>query len=227
MKTTRKREEATDPLPPDEAALAWLIEHGAEQAFQTGFRLVRDLAALPEDSLVSEYDNDPVYSARRMKDLLVDLCSAEPTDNWTGWDRYRQELRQRKGVQAIVRAANWLRRHHSDGPVVDPDLNAEGVIAMAIIFAVEGGGRIVARAGQKEFERFVKSVRKNKPDFEAGWAQLLEQIPAQHQEVMQDRIATYRESCTVLQKIGTRAAMKTLLGEMENYAGSELDAEYP
>ena len=222
-----EEEEATDPLPPDEAALAWLIEHGAEQAFQTGFRLVRDLAALPEDSLVSEYDNDPVYAARRMKDLLVDLCSAEPTDNWTGWDRYRQELRQRKGVQAIVRAANWLRRHHSDGPVVDADLNAEGVIAMAIIFAVEGGGRIVARAGQKEFERFVKSVRKNKPDFEAGWAQLLEQIPAQHQDVMRDRIATYRESCTVLQKIGTRAAMKTLLGEMENYAGSELDAEYP
>lgn len=214
-------------LPPDEAALAYLIEHGAEQAFQTGFRLVRDLAALPEDTLVSEYDNDPVYSARRMKDLLVDLCSAEPTENWTGWDRYRQELKQRKGVQAIVRAANWLRRHHSDGPVVDPDLNAEGVIAMAIIFAVEGGGRIVARAGQKEFERFVKSVRKNKPDFEAGWAQLLEKIPAQHQEVMADRIATYRESCTVLQKIGTRAAMKTLLGEMENYAGSELDAEYP
>lgn len=214
-------------LAPDAAALVWLIEHGAEQAFQTGFRLVRDLAALPEDTLVSEYDNDPVYSARRMKDLLVDLCSAEPTENWTGWDRYRQELKQRKGVQAIVRAANWLRRHHSEGPVVDPDLNAEGVIAMAIIFAVEGGGRIVARAGQKEFERFVKSVRKNKPDFEAGWKQLLEKIPAQHQEIMVDRIATYRESCTVLQKIGTRAAMKTLLGEMENYAGSELDAEYP
>jgi hypothetical protein len=219
-------EEKAD-VPPDEAALTYLIEHGAEQAFQIGFRLVRDLSALPEDSLVSEYDNDPVYSARRMKDLLVDLCSAEPTENWTGWDRYRQELKQRKGVQAIVRAANWLRRHHSEGPVVDPDLNAEGVIAMAIIFAVEGGGRIVARAGQKEFERFVKSVRKNKPDFEAGWAQLLEQIPAQHQEVMQDRIATYRASCTVLQKINTRAAMKTLLGEMENYAGSELDAEYP
>jgi len=214
-------------LAPDAAALVWLIEHGAEQAFQTGFRLVRDLAALPEDSLVSEYDNDPVYSARRMKDLLVDLCSAEPTDNWTGWDRYRQELRQRKGVQAIVRAANWLRRHHSGGPVVDPDLNAEGVIAMAIIFAIEGGGQIVARAGQKEFERFVKAVRKNKPDFEAGWAQLLEKIPAQHQDVMRDRIATYRDSCTVIQKIGTRAAMKTLLAEMENYAGSELDAEYP
>jgi hypothetical protein len=70
-------------------------------------------------------------------------------------------------------------------------------------------------------------VRKNKPDFEAGWAQLLEKIPAQHQEVMRERIATYRDSCTVIQKIGTRAAMKTLLAEMENYAGSELDAEYP
>lgn len=220
-------EEEQEVLPPDEAALERLIEHGAEQAFQTGFRLVRDLSALPEDSLVSEYDNDPVYSARRMKDLLVDLCSAEPTENWTGWDRYRQELKQRKGVQAIVRAASWLRRHHSEGPIHDPDLNAEGVIAMAIIFAIEGGGRIVARAGQKEFERFVKAVRKNKPDYEAGWAELMAQIPAQHQEVMADRIATYRTSCTVIQKIGTRAAMKTLLAEMENYAGSELDAEYP
>ena len=43
-----------------------------------------------------------------------------------------------------------------------------GVIALAIIFAVEGGGMIVARTGQKEFERFVKAVRKNEPDYEAA-----------------------------------------------------------
>jgi hypothetical protein len=125
-----------------------------------------------------------------------------------------------------VRAAGWLRRHHYEGPITDPDLNAEGVIALAIIFAIEGGGRIVARTGQKEFERLVASVRKHKPDFEAGWAALMEKIPAQHQEVLAERIDNYRSNCTVIQKIRTRAAMKTLFAELENYAGSELDADY-
>jgi hypothetical protein len=210
----------------DEAALDFLIEHGAEHAFQAGFRLVKDLSALPEDTLVGEYDQDPIYAQRRLKELFVDLCSADPSQNWNGFDKYQEQFNQRKGVQAIVRTAGWLRRHHSDGPITDPDLNAEGVIALAVIFAIEGGGRIVARAGQKEFERLVKSVRKNKPDFEAGWAALMEKIPAQHQEVMADRIANYREHCTVILKIRTRAAMKTLFAELENYAGSELDADY-
>jgi hypothetical protein len=129
-------------------------------------------------------------------------------------------------VQAIVHAAGWLRRHHYEGPIVDPDLNAEGVIAVAIIFAIEGGGRIVARTGQKEFERLVGSVRKNKPDYEAGWAEFMAKIPAQHQAVMAERIESYRQHCTVIQKIRTRTAMKTLFAELENYAGSELEADY-
>ncbi|MDQ2990862.1 MAG: hypothetical protein M3R60_17360 [Pseudomonadota bacterium] len=210
----------------DEAALEYLVEHGAEHAFQAGFRLIRDLAALPEDSLVGEYDLDPVYVQRRLKELFVDICSADPSQNWSGVERYELQFRQRKGVQAIVRAAGWLRRHHYAGPINDTDLNAEGVIALAIIFAIEGGGRIVARTGQKDFERLVASVRKNKPDFETGWAELMAQVPAQHQAVMAERIASYREHCTVIQKIRTRTAMKTLFNELENYAGSELDADY-
>jgi hypothetical protein len=210
----------------DEAALEYLVEHGAEHAFQAGFRLIRDLAALPEDSLVGEYDLDPVYVQRRLKELFVDICSADPSQNWSGVERYELQFRQRKGVQAIVRAAGWLRRHHYAGPINDTDLNAEGVIALAIIFAIEGGGRIVARTGQKDFERLVGSVRKNKPDFETGWAELMAQVPAQHQAVMAERIASYRDHCTVIQKIRTRAAMKTLFAELENYAGSELDADY-
>ena len=210
----------------DEAALDFLIEHGAEHAFQAGFRLVKELSGLPEDSLVSEYDNDPVYMQRRLKELFVDLCYADPTQNWSGYERYQRQLKERKGVQAIVRLASWLRRHHTGGPIVDPDLNAEGVIALAIIFAVEGGGRIVSRTGQKDFERLVKSVRANKPDFEAGWAALMAQVPAQHQAVMAERIDNYREHCTVLQKIRGRTAMKTMFAELENYAGSELDADY-
>jgi hypothetical protein len=210
----------------DEAALDLLIGEGAEAAFQSGFRLIRELAALPEDTLVGEYDTDPVYAQRRLKELFVDICTADPGETWTGYERYLGQLQQRKDVQAIVRAAGWLRRHHWEGPITDPDLNAEGVIALAIIFAIEGGGRIVARTGQKDFERLIASVRKNKPDYEAGWAALLEKIPTQHQAVIAERIATYRGNCTVVQKIGTRASIKTLFAELENYAGSELDPDY-
>ncbi|GAB3429098.1 hypothetical protein NX773_09775 [Massilia solisilvae] len=211
----------------DMAALDYLIENGAEQAFQAGFRLIRELAAMPEDTLVGEYDNDPVYSQRRLKELFVDICTADPAETWSGYERYLGQLKQRQQVQAIVDAARWLRRHHAEGPVKDPDLNAEGVIALAIIFAAEGGGRIVARAGQKEFERFVASVRKHKPDFQAGWAELMEHIPAPHQPIIAERIATYRENCTVLQKLYTRASIKQLWTELENYAGSEIEADYP
>ena len=208
-------------------ALDLLVEEGAEHVFQAGFRLIRELSALPEDSLVGEYDTDPVYAQRRLKELFVDICTADPGETWTGYERYLGQLQQRKEVQAIVRAAQWLRRHHYEGPINDPDLNAEGVIALAIIFAVEGGGRITARAGQKEFERFVKSVRKNSPDFEAGWAELMARIPAAHQGIIAERIDTYRNSCTVLQSIGTKASLKQLFAELENYAGSELEADYP
>ena len=211
----------------DLAALDLLIEEGAEHVFQAGFRLIRDLAAMPEDSLIGEYDTDPVYSQRRLKELFVDLCTADPGESWSGYERYLGQVQQRKSVQAIVRAAQWLRRHHYEGPINDPDLNAEGVIALAIIFAAEGGARITARAGQKEFERFVKSVRKNKPDFEAGWAELMVRVPDAHKAVVAERIETYRSHCTVLQLIGTKASLKQLFAELENYAGSELEADYP
>jgi hypothetical protein len=207
-------------------ALDLLLGEGAEYVFQQGFRLIRDLAALPEDTLVGEYDNDPVYSARRLKELFVDICTADPGETWSGFERYLGQLKQRQEVQAVVRAAQWLRRHHWEGAVKDPDLNAEGVIALAIIFGIEGSGRIVARTGQKEFERFVQAVRKGKPDFEAGWAALLEHIPAPHQAIVADRMQAYRNS-TFLQNIAGKVPMKQLFVELENYAGSEIDAEYP
>jgi hypothetical protein len=216
----------TDDEQGDLDALDLLLEEGAEYVFQQGFRLIRDLAALPEDTLVGEYDNDPVYSARRLKELFVDICTADPGETWSGYERYLGQLKQRQEVQAVVRAAQWLRRHHWEGAVKDPDLNAEGVIALAIIFGIEGGGRIVARTGQKEFERFVQAVRKGKPDFEAGWAALLEQIPAPHKAIVADRIQAYRNS-TFLQNIADKVPMKQLFVELENYAGSEIDAEYP
>ncbi len=210
----------------DDAALDFLVEHGAEHAFQAGFRLIRELAQMPEDSLVGEYDQDPIYTQRRLKDLFVDICSADPNQNWNGYEKYTVQLKQRKEVQAIVRLAGWLRRHHYRGPITDTDLNAEGVIALAVIFAIEGGGRIVARTGQKDFEQLVRTVRKSKPDYESGWAELMAKVPPQHHVVLSDRIGVYRNNCSVIQKIGTRTAMKTLFAELENYAGSELDADY-
>ncbi|MFC5462541.1 hypothetical protein [Massilia niabensis] len=211
----------------DETALDILITDGAEYVFQAGFRMIRELSALPEDSLVGEYDLDPIYSNRRLKELFVDICTADPGETWTGYERYLGQLRQREGVQAIVRAAQWLRKNHYKGPVTDPDLNAEGVIALAIIFAIDGGGTIVARTGQKEFEGFVRSVRKNNPDFEAGWAALLDKVPAPHRAIIAERVQAYRHSCTLFQSIRSKAPMKQLVAELENYAGSELDTEYP
>lgn len=213
-------------LESDQAALDFLVEHGAEHAFQVGFRLIKELSQLPEDALVGEYDQDPVYLQRRLRELFIDICQADPNQNWSGFDKYAVQLQQRKEVQAVVRLAGWLRRHHDHGPVSDSDLNAEGVIALAIIFAIEGGGRIMARTGQKEFERFVRSVRKNKPDFEEGWAALVAKVPVQHHPVLLERIESYRRSCTVVHKILTRASMKSLFEDLENYAGSELDADY-
>ena len=210
----------------DQAALDFLVEHGAEHAFQVGFRLIKELSQLPEDALVGEYDQDPVYLQRRLRELFIDICQADPNQNWAGYEKYALQLQQRKEVQAVVGRARWLRRHHDNGPVSDSDLNAEGVIAVAIIFAIEGGGRIMARTGQKEFERFVRSVRKNKPDFEEGWAALVAKVPVQHHPVLLERIESYRRSCTVVHKILTRASMKSLFEDLENYAGSELDADY-
>jgi len=210
----------------DETALDILIADGAEYVFQAGFRMIRELSALPEDSLVGEYDNDPVYAGRRLKELFVDICTADPGETWTGYERYLGQVRQREGVQAIVNAAKWLRKNHFEGPIADPDLNAEGVIALATIFAVDGG-TIHARAGQKDFERFVKAVRKNNPDYETGWAAFLEKVPAPHRAIVAERVASYRDHCTVLQNIRTKAPMTQLIAELENYVGSELDTEYP
>jgi hypothetical protein len=214
-------------LPDDDdlAALNLLIDEGAEHAFQIGFRMIKELVG-----------HAGRRAGRRVR-YRSRVCGAAPARQVRRYlpDRSEPELERQRALCGAVQAAqgsagrgalaNWLRRHNTEGPVSDADLNAEGVIALAIIFAVEGGG-MMARTGQKEFERFVKAVRKNKPDYEAGWAELLAKVPVQHHPVLLERIDSYRQTCTVLQNIKGRTAMKTLFAELENYAGSELDADY-
>jgi hypothetical protein len=55
---------------------------------------------------------------------------------------------------------------------------------------------------------------------------MLAHIPAPHQAIIADRIASYRNSI-LLQNIAAKVPMKELFVELENYAGSEIDAEYP
>ena len=94
-------------LPDDDdlAALDLLIDEGAEHAFQVGFRMIKDLVAMPEDALVGEYDTDPVYAARRMRDKFVDICLTDPNQNWDGTARYAVQFKQRKEVQGVVRVS--------------------------------------------------------------------------------------------------------------------------
>lgn len=96
----------------DELALDFLAEQGAELAFQAGFVQLKDLAAMPEDTLIGEYDSDPMYAQRRLRDLFFDICFTEPGANWDGPSKYQTQLKQRQEVQAVVRLANWLRRHN-------------------------------------------------------------------------------------------------------------------
>lgn len=209
----------------DEAALDYLLENGAEQAFQAGFRLVKELVAMPESAYMNDFLQSPEYTNGRIKAVFFELCFADPQANWNGYQDYLEMHAQRVEARAVLRAAQWLRRHHHEGPITDSEIDAEGVIALAIIFAAENTGHITARTGQKEFERFVAAVRKTKPDFEEGFAKLMAQIPDQHKPIVAERLANYREHCTVLQKLRGRSAIKTLFAELENYAGSELDAE--
>jgi hypothetical protein len=103
-------EDETDDEVGDKAAAALLVSEGAELVFQQGFRLVRELAALPEDTLVGEFDTDPVYSQRRLKELFVDLCTADPAESWSGHERYLAQLKAAPG-----RAGDRAR-----GPVAAP-----------------------------------------------------------------------------------------------------------
>lgn len=208
-----------------ESELAFLLHHRAEQLFQTGFRHVKELASLPCHLMISDFDSDPYIQQRNIKALFSELCRAEPSASWTGDEVYRQEMLNRRENQSIVECAKWLRKQHFAGPIKDADLDANAVIALAVIFAIWGNGRIVARTGQQEIESLIRSVRANKPDIEAGWTQLLQTAPPEYRPILQERMDEYRN--TIVKKIRSKASIKSVVTEIQDcYAGVEQDVDY-
>jgi len=210
----------------NEAQLSFLLHHCAEYVFQMGFRHVKELSSLPYDAFVSDFDRDPFIQQRNIKILFSEICRADPISTWTGDEVYKKELLDRQRNQKIVECAKWLRKKHFTGPVKDPDLDANAVIAIAVIFAILGDGRIVARVGQKEIENLILRAREARPDIEAGWTGLLKNIPPEYHPILRERMDEYRT--TIVKKILSKTRTKTVVTEMQDYyAGNELDIDYP
>ena len=214
-------------IPEDnESKLSFLLHHGAEYVFQMGFRHIKELSGLPYHAFVSDFDSDPFVRQLNVKALFSEICRADPSSAWVGDDVYKKEWLDRKSNQSIVDCAKWLRKKHYAGPVKDADLDANAVIAIAVIFAILGDGRIVARTGQKEIESLIRRAREIRPDIEACWNEWLKSIPPEYQLMLRERMDEYRG--TIVKKILSKASIKTVVTEMQNYyAGDELDVDYP
>jgi hypothetical protein len=208
-----------------EAKLNFLLHHGAEHVFQMGFRHVKELSSLPYAAFVSEFDTDPFIQQRNVKALFYEICRAEPNTSWAGDDVYRRECSDRQLNQKLVDCAKWLRKKHYAGPVKDPDLDANAVIALVVIFGILGGGRIIARTCQAEIEYLISVARKTPPDIDAGWNELLTMIPPEFQPLLRQRMDEYRN--TIVKKILSRTKIKTVITEIQDfYAGNEQDIDY-
>ena len=209
----------------DESGLSFLLHHGAEQVFQMGFRHIKDLASLPCHTMVTDFDNDPYIQQRNIKALFSELCRADPNSAWTGDDAYKKELLIRRENQNIVECAKWLRKKHYASAVKDTDLDANAVIAIAVIFAILGDGRIVARVGQKEIETLIRSARETRPDIEAGWNELLRNTPPEYHPLLRASMDESRN--TIVRKILSKTKIEKVVTEIQNcYAGVEQDVDY-
>ena len=208
-----------------DSQLSFLLQHGAEHVFQTGFRHIKALSALPYTTFVSEFDNDPFVQQRDIKVLFAEICRADPISTWAGDDVYKRELLERQNNQRIVACAKWLRQKHYAGPVKDPDLDAHAVISIAVIFAIAGDGPIVARVRQKDLETLIQGARKKPLDIEAGWSALLKKAPAEYHPILRECMDQYRN--TIVKKVLSKTGIKTVISEIQNsYAGSELEVDY-
>ncbi len=210
----------------NDAKLSFLMKHGAEHVFQMGFRHIKELSSLPYVAFVSDFDSDPFVQQRNVKALFSEICHADPNSSWTGDEVYKTECRDRLGNKTIIDCAKWLRKNHFNGAIKDSDLDANAVIAIAVIFAILDDGRIVARTGQKDIENLIRRARATQPDVDTGWQQLLKKIPPEYQPLLIDRMNELRD--TIVKKILSKAKIKTIVSEIQDYyAGNELEVEYP
>ena len=209
-----------------ESRMNFLLHHGAEHVFQMGFRKIKELSGMPYDAYVSDFDTDPFIQQRNIKLLFSEICRADPVTSWSGVDIYTTEKLDRGRNQRLVECARWLRKNHFSGPVKSTDLDANAVISMTVIFAISGDGRIVARAGQKEIENLVHSVREKQPDIELCWDKLLKTVPVEFHPILRERMDQYKN--TIIKKIQSKTRIKTVISEMQDYyVGNELDIDYP
>jgi hypothetical protein len=207
------------------AQLSFLLHHGAEYVFQMGFRHIKELSGLPYTAFVSDFDNDPYIQQRDIKLLFGEICRADPIAPWHGDDVYRREWQDRQHNQRLVACAKWLRQKHYAGPVKDPDLDANAVIAIAVIFAIAGDGPIVARVGQHDIETLIHGVRATQPDIDAGWNAFLKKVPPQFHPILRERMEEYRN--TIVKKIQSKTRIKTVITELLNfYVSNELEVDY-
>ncbi|MDD4978385.1 MAG: hypothetical protein PHI29_07120 [Gallionella sp.] len=223
----------TLPHDDDDAALELLIEQGCERVFQQGFRAIKELAQLPDVAIISIYDHSPHEQERRLKATFMRYCEADPNDFWMGYKNFQREWQSRTKIQSTLNCALWLRKHHSEGPVRGSDMDAEGVLAIALIFALRGNGRIVAKAGQRELEALLATLRKEKPEAEAAWELFLSKLPIEHQTVLRERLSHLRDShiVTELQRLTKKARpsksdISNLFQELQNHGGNEIEVDY-
>lgn len=215
-----------------EAAIDFLLLHGAERVFQQGYRLVKELAELPDVAIVTAYDKSPQEQERRLKATFTRYCDAEPNDFWLGHQQYQREWEVRTKIQTTLDCAKWLRKHHADGAIRGADMDADGVIAIALIFATQGG-KIVAKAGQKDLEDLLAKLRKNKPDMEQSWNDFLRAVPAQFHALLIERLDHLRGS-NIINMLHTltsktkpgKATMAVLFQELQNHGGNEIEVDY-
>jgi hypothetical protein len=209
----------------NESKLSFLLQHGAEYVFQMGFRHIKELSALPYVAYVSDFDNDAFIQQRNLKAIFMEICSADPASTWKGDAVYQNELLDRKRNQKIIDCAKWLRKNNSNGPVKDSELDANAVISIAVIFAISGDGRIVARTGQREIENLINRARESQPDVEANWNDFLKKIPPEFQPLLRERMEELKG--TIVKKILGKTRIKTVLTELQDqYAGNEQDIDY-
>jgi hypothetical protein len=205
--------------------LSYLLEHGAEQVFQAGFRAIKELSALPAQTMLTDFDNDAFIQQRDIKALFIAICRANPSMVWTGDDDYRKEMLVRRENQTVVECAKWLRKKHFSGQIKDTDLDANAVIAIAVIFAMLNDRRIVARVRQKDIENLIRSARESKPDAELGWGELLKIAPLEYHAILRERMDEFKSK--IIKKILSRTSIVKVVTEIQNcYAGSEQEIDY-